>query len=464
MRSFSNWNKCVIAVLLGAGGSLLTAQDTRTVVEPKIPASCTVLRAALTATNNNLREEDEGKLDTERIQKAMDTCAQGKAVELASAGGANAFLTGPLQLREGVTLLIDKGVTLYASRNPRDFDTVPGGCGVMGTESKPCKPMLSVLNAKNTAVMGEGVIDGRGDKIMIGKTITWWQQSRAAEPGNVRYSAPRLLVANHADGLILYKISLHNSPNFHVAVNGTNGFTAWGVHLQTPTVKGTDARNTDGIDPGSSDNVTVTKSWIDNGDDNIAIKTGVHHMSVIDNHFYSGHGMSMGSETYIPNSDILVDGLTLDHTTSGIRIKSNVQRGGPVRGVTYRNVCMKDVGYPISISPFYNGQTTDGIEDIELTGDKIPDFKGITMENVLSVTPGVVQVAGLNADHITEIALNGVVVKGVTPDQVRARFAKITLGPKGTNFEFKGESVTNVPANSKEKMAFSCDGKFVPYQ
>ena len=49
-----------------------------------------------------------------------------------------------------------------------------------------------------------------------------------------------------------------------------------------------DARNTDGIDPGTSQNITVTHSWIDNGDDNIAIKAGVTHMSVIDNHFFTG--------------------------------------------------------------------------------------------------------------------------------------------------------------------------------
>ena len=64
---------------------------------------------------------------------------------------------------------------------------------------------------------------------------------------------PRMIVANHADGLVLYRITLHNSTNFHVSVNQTNGFTAWGVHLLTPTVKGMDARNTDGIDPGIVD-------------------------------------------------------------------------------------------------------------------------------------------------------------------------------------------------------------------
>ena len=54
----------------------------------------------------------------------------------------------------------------------------------------------------------------------------------------------------------MYRITLHNSPNFHVSVGQTNGFTAWGVHLLTPVDKKLDARNTDGIDPSGSTNVT----------------------------------------------------------------------------------------------------------------------------------------------------------------------------------------------------------------
>jgi polygalacturonase len=441
---------------------LALAQDTRQVTEPVIPPSCKVLQADLKATHNALAEADETKLDTQRIQSALDTCTPGKAVELRSGGEHNAFLSGPLELREGVTLLIDKGVTLYASRNPRDFDVVPGGCGISGSESRPCKPLISI-NVKNAAVMGDGAIDGRGDRGVIGKTYTWWQQSRAAEPTNARYSAPRLIVASHADGLVLYRIRLHNSPNFHVAVNNTNGFTAWGVHLLTPTVAGTDARNTDGIDPGNSQNITIAKSWINNGDDNIAIKANVQHMSVLDNHFYSGHGMSMGSESR-EEDGILVDTLTLDHTTSGIRIKANVQRGGTVRNVVYRNVCMKDVAVPISISPFYNGQTTDGIVDLGMKGNLIPDYKAITFENVISMTPGIAQIAGLNADHLTEVTLNGVDIRGVRPDQVHAQFAKIKIGPLGTNLRFTGNGVASVPATAPLKMSFSCDGKFDPYQ
>jgi polygalacturonase len=439
------------------------AQDTRQVAEPVIPATCAVLKAQLHADSNALRSEDEQHLDTARLQKAIDSCGAGKAVALRIDGRNNAFLSGPLELREGVTLLLEKDVTLYSSRDPRLYDTVPGGCGTSGPESRPCKPLIAIKNAKNAAIMGDGAIDGRGGSQLIGKNYSWWQQSRAAEPTNTKYSAPRLIVASHADGLILYRVRLHNSAQFHVAVNNTNGFTVWGVHLLTPTARGTDARNTDGIDPGSSENVTITKSFIDNGDDNIAIKANVHHMSVLDNHFYSGHGMSMGSEAR-DESDILVDTLTLDHTTSGIRIKSNVQRGGTVRNVVYRNICMRDVPMPISITPFYTGQTTDGIVDTGMKGDLTPDYKGIRIENVLSLTPGIVQVAGLNAEHLTEITLNGVEVRDIKPDQARARFSTIAYGPKGANFTFTGEGVTNQPTTSKLDMNMTCSDRFLPYR
>ena len=100
-----------------------------------------------------------------------------------------------------------------------------------------------------------------------------------------------------------------------------------------------------------------------------------------------------------------------------------------------------------------------------MKGERIPDYKGIHLENILSITPGIVQVAGLNAEHITELSLDGVTVQGIKPDQVRARYASFTLGAKGANFSFNGVGVTNSgEAAAKAKTTFGCDGKFVPYQ
>jgi polygalacturonase len=464
------------------------AQDLRNVTEPRIPPVCIKLSADLHATSDKLADADESKLDTDRIQEAINACKPGTAVELASYGADNAFLTGPLEMHTGITLLIDQGVTLYGSRDPKVYDiasgtpgegVTPGLCGTLAAGTPPptfpapqrpaarggCRPLISINNATNVGIMGDGTIDGRGYATLLGKDYSWWQMARKAEPANERYYSTRLIVASHADGLTLYRITLHNSPNFHVSVNQTNGFTAWGVHLQTPTDKSLDARNTDGIDPGSSNNITIAHSWIDNGDDNIAIKTGVTHMSVLDNHFFSGHGMSIGSETFTGQSFLLVDGLVENHTTSGIRIKSNVTRGGSVHNLVYQNICMTGVKNPIAISPYYTNQTTEPFEDPHYKGDRIPDYKDVVIRNVTSVTPGDVLIAGLNDDHRTELTLDNVHIIGITPAQVHGHFASITIGDGGTNLDFSQTDIkVSRPLTPKSQPAYNCDGRFVPMQ
>jgi polygalacturonase len=465
-------------------------QDTRIVKEPVIPTSCTVLAAKLQAVSDMVSEADEGKLDTERIQSALDACPQGSAVELKGMGKNNAFLSGPLELRSGVTLLINEGVTLFGSRDPKVYEVKlpdakpsdPVKCGTsmprpgrFGQEAGMaqaaslrrggCRPLLAATDIKGAAIMGDGTIDGRGYAKLLGKSYSWWEMARRAEPKDDIYFSTRLIVANRADGLTLYRITLHNSPNFHVSVNGTNGFTAWGVHLLTPVDKKLDARNTDGIDPGNSSNVTIAHSWIDNGDDNIAIKSGTTHMSVLDNHFYTGHGMSIGSET-VGQAYLLVDGLTEDHTSSGIRIKSNVTRGGAIHDLTYKNVCMRDVANPIAISPYYTNQTTEGFVDPGYAGTKIPDYKKIVLENVIATTPGDVLIAGLNEDHRTEITLNHVAVQRIGANQVHVAFADVTVGPQGTTLpldEGKSVKVTRSGLDAREAgAADACHGVFVP--
>ncbi|MGP8244850.1 MAG: glycosyl hydrolase family 28 protein [Bryobacteraceae bacterium] len=93
--------------------------------------------------------------------------------------------------------------------------------------------------------------------------------------------------------------------------------------------------NTDSIDPGNSTNVTITHCYLHTGDDQVAIKAPAGapttHMSITHNHFYSGHGMSIGSTTDGGASNILVSDLTIDGADNGLRIKSNITRGGLVR-------------------------------------------------------------------------------------------------------------------------------------
>jgi polygalacturonase len=426
-----------------------TAQDTRNVTEPVIPPSCTVLAAKLPA---KLSETDENKPDTLRLQDALDHCAAGQAVELKAAGDAHAFLAGPLQLRAGVTLLVDGGATLFASRNPRDYDVSPGSCGVVNKAGRGCKALITGDHVAHAAVMGDGWIDGRGPSTLTGQKVTWWDLAQQAKVENLNQSCPRILVLSHADDFTLYRIHMKDSPNFHVSYSGGNGFTAWGVIIDT----GKAGRNTDGIDPGNSTNVTITHCFIRAGDDNVAIKAGspgpTKNITISHNHFYYGHGVSIGSETDGGASAIRVTDLSIEGADNGIRIKSNSSRGGLVHDVVYEDVCIKDTANPIYMDSNYSfrGEATD----------KLPIFQDITLRNVRIIGPGKITLDGLDPTHRLQMLFDTVTLDNPKAVKIVADHGEFTLGPE-VDFLPAGEDVKVVYSAGKGTPN-ACFEKFVP--
>lgn len=433
------------------------AQDTRNVTEPTIPPVCATLRAELSAPHG-IEAADETKLDTARLQKAIDDCGEGKAVELAGDGAHDAFLSGPIELHKGVTLLVDKDVTLYGSRNPQDYATRPGACGVVSNERGGCRPLIHAEHADGAGIMGEGTIDGRGGaKLLVnGKAgpESWWDLANDARKGG-NQQVPRLVIFDSSNNVTVYKITLKNSANFHVTYNNGDGFTVWGLRIDTPK----NARNTDGVDPGNgSKNITVTHSFIRDGDDNIAIKGGkggISDMTVAHNHFYWGHGMSIGSETYGGVSRILVTDLSLDGDDNALRIKSNPTRGGVVDGVTYDDVCIRDSKNPILLDTAYsypgNGK------------DLFPEYKNITFHDVRISGGGKIQFGGLDATHRVQARLDGVeLMDGAANYKITAAHADLGFGPGPVDFSVGGEDVRVTHTGGKGKLP-SCAGKFVPF-
>jgi polygalacturonase len=85
--------KRVLTLCVLLAESFLTAQDSRAVTEPAIPQPCVSLEAKLTMSGDHLNVADESKLDTARIQQAIDECASGHAVVLKVREQATAFLS-----------------------------------------------------------------------------------------------------------------------------------------------------------------------------------------------------------------------------------------------------------------------------------------------------------------------------------------------------------------------------------
>ncbi len=454
--------------------------------EPSLPAPPTDPACTLTAqigTTESNWIPDETNLDTPRIQAALSACP---VVRLVTDGGANnAFVSGPLSIN-GATLWIDQGVTLYASRDPNNYQanktaTSPGDCGKVGiNDSSACTSFITV-NGASPAIVGDGIIDGQGGERLVGQAYSWWQLSSALQTIDGSIGNPTLIdVRSGVTNFLLYKITLHNSPKFHVKITSTPpggvsagcpspgaGFIVWGVTILTPSrwlnhdgllMSPHFSRNTDGIDPGETSFATcgvLAYNTISTGDDHIAIKGGhgVSDIVVVHNHFGSGHGMSIGSETYGGVDGLTVCDLTIDADSrpvgegaspgdiNGIRVKSDSSRGGTVTNVKFRNVCMRDVNNAILMDTAYNPL---------FSGTMIPQFSDISFQNIhdvgcIGLVQPVVTLNGFSALYpATNIGLDNVVVDWTGPQAVASEFAQLNLGPGPVNFApfLAGQDVT----------------------
>jgi polygalacturonase len=433
----------------GAGDSNLPA-------EPAIPTACTTLQATQNVSAGGVPSETS--LDTSAIQKALGTCASGQAVKLTTSATNNAFITGPLTIPSGVTLWVDTGTTLYATRDTK----------IWGSASE----LISVTGTKS-GIVGDGVIDGQGGEPNLGSTQSWWDQN-AGSAGN----SPALIAVRGATNFTLYRITLHNSPKFHVKL-GAAGFVVWGVTVKAPTkatnsvgtsLSYSSAHNTDGIDPGeAASNGYIVCSKISTGDDHIAIKgsssSGVQNLVIAHNHFGAGHGMSIGSEftggvSGINVYDLSIDGLnmgTSGGSSNGIRIKSDSSRGGLVDNITYSDVCVRNLSNPILLTPKYSA----------LTGSYIPQYTNIKIQNFHGIGGGTntpqVTLDGYDASHLNGITLDNVVIDDIASGNVVSSYTNVTLGPGAVNFTPAGTNVKVTNSVSGSSTANPCTNKWVTF-
>jgi polygalacturonase len=370
--------------------------------------------------------------------------------------------------------MVDTGTTLYASRNPSSY-----GCTASTSAAEnSCGSVITVTGA-NAGIVGGGTIDGQGGEPIIGQTQSWWDISAALRASNGSASNPALVTVTKATNFVMHNIHVFNSPKFHVKLSSA-GFVVWGVEVLTPS-KATNsqgtaltpfgARNTDGIDPGAGSGSTsdgyIVCSKISVGDDEIAIKGGnaaVSNLTIAHNHFGTGHGMSIGSETNAGVSGVSVYDLTIDGTiptggtvptdVNGLRIKSDASRGGPVDKVTYSNVCIRDIDNPILLNPRYS----------TASGSLIPVFTNITFQNIHAMTSGVPQTVtldGYDSSHLSTATLDGVVVDG-NPTLV-ASDAKITIGSGGISFPAPSGTGVTVTGSPGSPTGIDCSSRWVSF-
>jgi polygalacturonase len=310
----------VLALALSA--PLLVAQtlatgDQRFILPPHYPWICTVVLAQF---DTSLRATPPASDDTDRLQQGLTTCAgTGKSVLLLPSGANNAFYSGTLNV-SGEALVVGYGVTLFGNNS--------------------YSGELLNVSGTNPALMGPGIIDGRGDLIS---------------------GTPRLIEAKDTENFTVFNLTIEHSGKEHLYVEGGADLTVWGLTVATPA----NTKNTDGIDIDSMTNATVFASSIEDGDDGVAIKTNsgpASNITVRNNDFYGTHGMSIGSQTMYGVTNVLWDDNRMYGTdqfgnvssdNNGINIKSDYDCGGLVQQVTYHNTRLTGIKHLLIFNTSY---------------------------------------------------------------------------------------------------------------
>ena len=346
--------------------------------------------------------------NTKAIQAALDSVSAAGGGVIRFSNGK--FVTGPLTIQSNDTLEIDSSAGILGTTRMTAYYQ-PGADTTKPTGSY--QPLLTANHANNIAIIGRGYIDGQGQE--------WWT---AYNNGTIS-ARPRMFQPNHCNNVLLRGITLKNSPQFHFIPEWCTNVTVDSVTILAPS----SSPNTDGIDPATCHNVHITNCYIDNGDDDIAVKSGNVDYSdpnagcsrIYISHctFIHGHGVSIGSETNGGLDSMYVDSCTFNGTDNGLRIKSYRGKGGNVRDIYYTNITMNNVQNAIYFTEYYPTipSQSDPAQPINLA---TPHFHDITVKN-LTVTgsPSAGVVIGVPEMPLTNIHFQNVSIKSSSGLQVR---------------------------------------------
>jgi len=388
--------------------------------------------------------------DTAAIQKALDACQNsGGTVELTP----GIYLSQPLTVHAKTIFKIDAGATLQASTNQSDFMKTPGDW-LAAKSSGEFKAFISGEKLSDVTFTGGGVIDGGG--------AAWWPEAEKARETKSGYTLPRpnLIVLERCKNVRVENITLQNSPKFHLVPADCEDVVISNVTILAPER----AANTDAIDP-SGRRILITKCKIDVGDDNVAIKAGrkipgrdfeSEDITVSDCTFLHGHGMSIGSETVGGVRNVTVKHCTFENTENGLRIKSDVRRGGIVENISYSDITMSNVNPAITFTCFYaNNSAGDPkhaggaqTNPAPAPGEKIPVYRNIRVSNLQATcqkSAGVI--LGLPENCISNVVFENVKISAVSGLVIRN--AKGILFKNSTVIAKNGEPVIEENAEVK---------------
>ncbi|XP_077232399.1 putative polygalacturonase At3g15720 [Tasmannia lanceolata] len=262
---------------------------------------------------------------------------------------------------------------------------------------------IQFYSINKLTIHGSGKMDGQGS--------SWWARHCRIDPRQKCTTAPTALSFQSVHGLDLKGWKLTNSPRNHININGCSDVFIDNIVIWAPE----DSPNTDGINIGNSRHLEIRNSNIGSGDDCISLLSGTSYVNISWITCGPGHGISIGSlgqwGTYATVAEIKVEHCKFVNTMNGARIKTWQGGSGYVKGVTFQDIDIDSVQFPIIIDQYYC--TSYNCKNHTLAV-RVSDVKFIGIHGK-STDSDAIKIACSRSVPCTDIVLKDVKIKHVNP-------------------------------------------------
>lgn len=415
------------------------------------------------------------------------------------------WLTGPITLKSNIDLHLEKGAVVIFSPDEDLYPIV--NTNFEGTDLRRCLAPLNATGAKNISITGEGIFEGNGDKwrefskkatpprvweritkrggVFNDEGTRWfptegYREARMAS-GNLnipdhpidenymkRFLRPELLVFTECENVLLEGCTYQNSPCWNLHPLWCRNMIIKDIMVRTADW----AVNGDGIDIDGCENVILTGSFFDVGDDGVCIKSGkdadgrrharaCHHLLIDDVTVYHAHGgFTVGSEMSGGVHHIKVSNCRYLGTEVGLRFKSKRGRGGVVSDIWCDNIHMMDIISSAFVFNLYYAATSvadmkrKGIatveSDLQPVDETTPEFRDCHFSRIIcNGADESIYVNGLPEMPVSNITFKDCNIKARTGASIsharNVTFDNVTIIPETgeplTTFDVEGMTI-----------------------
>ncbi len=388
---------------------------------------------------------DTSFTSTAAIQKTIDACAAGGGGIVVFKPGS--YVSGALFLKSRVQLRIDPGVLLLGSQQIEDYPEID--TRIAGIEMKWPAALINIIDAKDAALTGKGIINARG-KFCWDK---YWRMRKEYEPKGLRwivdYDAKRVrtVLVQHSSGITLQQVTIKNAGFWTVQLLYSDHITVNGLVIRNnEDGKGP---STDGVDVDSSSWVLIENCDIDCNDDDFCLKAGrdwdglrvnkpTEYVVIRNCMARRGGGLlTLGSETSGGIRHVLAMNLTGKGTGNGFQIKSATTRGGTVEDIHFQHCSLDSVGnaflFTMNWNPAYSysrlpaGYQYDSVpahwkvllHSVEPPEKGIPTFRDIFVADIKATgVKKIINAAGLQSSLLQQFHFSNVNIRGNTAGDI----------------------------------------------